>query len=50
MAKHMSLKDAPDEHEGKPPRLCAHVWVTAAPFQARCAACGLVVPITTKEV
>lgn len=27
-----------------------HTWETAAPYQARCTTCALVVPITTEEV
>jgi len=50
MAESRSPQDAPDEQGGKPPRICSHVWVTDAPFKARCTACGSVVPITTEEV
>ena len=42
--------DAPDA----PPRthspICLHVWVTEAPYKARCTRCGFVIPITTEEV
>jgi hypothetical protein len=41
---------APDVPPRTPLPICLHVWVTAAPYQARCTLCGFVAPITTEEV